>query len=540
MMSFQLTLTSLLERAGRLFPRTTIVSQRPDNSTHRYTYADFHARARALASAFQRLGLRRGDRVATLMWNHHRHLETYFAVPAVGGIVHTLNLRLHPDELSYIVNHAEDRFLIVDDILLPLFEKIRDRVNLERVIVTPYSGALVPGEYDDYEALLSRSDGPPQYPDLTESDAAGMCYTSGTTGQPKGVVYSHRSIALHALSISLPDHFSIGRGDTILPAMSMFHATAWGLPFAGVMNGSAFVLPGPNLQPERILDLLSAHRVSVTGGVPTVWLAVLDALEREPNRWQLTPGLRIVVAGSAAPESLFRRFEAYGARVIQPWGLTETSPIATVSTLKTHMESWPEDDKFRVRATQGIPAPFIEVRSVNEHGEVAWDGSTPGELEVRGPFVADEYFKMPDLRQAWTVDGWFRTGDIATIDPEGYIRITDRQKDLIKSGGEWISSIDMENALVAHPEVAEAAVIAIPDPKWQERPLAVVVLKPGGAVTSAELRGFLAVRFAKWQLPDGVVFVNELPHTSTGKLLKSELRQRYRDWHAEVLVATGV
>jgi fatty-acyl-CoA synthase len=538
MMPFRLTLTSLLERAGRLFPTTTVVTQRPDGTTHRYTYRDFYLRARSLAAALQQLGLRRGERVATLMWNHHRHLEAYFGVPAVGGVLHTLNLRLHPDELAYIVNHAEDRFLIVDDVLLPVFAQIQGRVKLERVIVAPYGGGPVANGYENYEVLLADSGGDPLYADVSESDPAGMCYTSGTTGQPKGVVYTHRSIALHSLSISLPDHFSITRRDTILPAMSMFHATAWGTPFAGVMNGSSFVMPGPNLQPDRILDLLSTHRVTLTGAVPTVWLAVIDALEREPERWPLTPGLRIVVAGSAAPESLFRRFERFGARVIQPWGLTETSPIATVSTLKPHMESWSEDEQFRVRATQGIPGPFVEIRSVGEHGEVQWDGTTPGELEVRGPFVADAYFKMPD-RQAWTADGWFRTGDIATIDPEGYIRITDRKKDLIKSGGEWISSIDMENALVAHPAVAEAAVIAVPDPKWQERPLAVVVKKPGASVTAIELRAFLAGTFAKWQLPDDVVFVRELPHTSTGKLLKSELRQRYQSRPMENLVAHG-
>ncbi|HZM95030.1 MAG TPA: long-chain fatty acid--CoA ligase [Vicinamibacterales bacterium] len=538
MMPFQLTLTSLLERAGRLFPAATIVSQRPDNSTHRYTYADFYHRARALAAMLQRLGLRQGDRVATLMWNHHRHLEAYFAVPAIGGVLHTLNLRLHPDELAYIVNHAEDRFLLVDDVLLPVFDRIKDLVRLEHVIVAPCSGGSDAHGYEDYEAQLATCDADPVYPEITEDDPAGMCYTSGTTGQPKGVVYTHRSISLHALSISLPDHFAISRRDTILPAMSMFHATAWGMPFAGVMNGSAFVLPGPNLQPERILDLLSTHRVTLTGAVPTVWLAVLNALEREPDRWRLEPGLRIVVGGSAAPEALVRRFEPFGARVLQVWGLTETSPIATVSTLKPHMESWPEVERFKVRATQGVPGPFTEIRSVDERGEVAWDGATPGELEVRGPFVADRYFKLPD-RQAWTTDGWFRTGDIATIDAEGYIRITDRKKDLIKSGGEWISSIDMENALVAHPAVAEAAVVAVPDPKWQERPLALVVLKPTAVVNADELRSFLAGTFAKWQLPDDVVFVPELPHTSTGKLLKSELRQRFRNWHAENLVAPG-
>jgi fatty-acyl-CoA synthase len=535
MMQYPLTLGSLLERAGKLFPKVEIVSRRPDNSTHRYTYGDMYRRARALGAILQDRGIRPGDRVATLMWNNFFHLEAYFGIPAVGGVLHTLNLRLHPDELAYIVNHAEDRLLIVDDVLVPLYEKIKDRVNIEHVIVTPFSGVDMPEGYDDYELLLRDTSGNPQYPDLDENAAAAMCYTSGTTGRPKGVVYSHRALALHSYSISLPDNFSISRSDTILPAMSMFHANAWGLPFAAVMNGSAVVLPGPNLQPELILDLLSDNQVTLTGGVPTVWLAVIEALERQPNRWPLADRLRVVVAGSACPEALIRRFDKFGVRVIQPWGMTETTPIATVSTLKPHMHSWSEEEKYEERAKQGISVPFVEIRAVGDNGEVPWDGQTPGELEVRGPSIAAGYYKRPEENDRWSQDGWLRTGDVVTIDREGYIKITDRAKDLIKSGGEWISSVDLENALVAHPAVAEAAVIAVPHPRWQERPLAVVVLKTGAAASCYELRGFLASKFAKWQLPDDFVFVRELPHTSTGKLLKSGLRGKYRDWHCDQL-----
>jgi fatty-acyl-CoA synthase len=530
MMQDPLTLVRLLERAGKLFGETEVVSQRPDNSTHRYTYAELYGRARALAAVLQNYGLQAGDRVATLMWNHYAHLEAYLGIPVVGGVLHTLNLRLHPDELAYIMNHAEDKYLIVDDVLLPLYEKIKDRVSIQRVIVVPFSGNTATHVYDDYELLLGQSSGNPKYPDIDENDALGMCYTSGTTGKPKGVVYSHRAIALHSYSISLPDNFSISRRDTILPAMSMFHANAWGLPYAAVMHGS-LVLPGPNLQPETILDLLSANQVTLTGAVPTVWLGVLDALERNPRRWHLASGMRVVVAGSACPETLFRRFDKFGVRVIQPWGMTETTPIATVSTLKAHMESWPEDQKYELRAKQGIPSPFIDVRAMAEHGEVPWDGDTPGELEVRGPFIAASYYRMPEESDRWSEDGWLRTGDVVTIDPEGYIKITDRAKDLIKSGGEWISSVDLENALVAHPAVAEAAVLAVPHPKWQERPLAAVVLKPGSRVSEEELRFFLARTFAKWQVPDNFVFVSKLPHTSTGKLLKSELRRTYKEWN---------
>jgi fatty-acyl-CoA synthase len=530
MMQFPLTLAPLLERAGKLFPTAEIVSSRPDNSIHRYTYREMHQRARALAAALQALGLRCGDRVATLMWNHHVHLETYFGVPSVGGVLHTLNLRLHADELAHIVNHADDRWLIVDDVLLPLYEKIRDRVRIQRVYVVPFSGNPVPAVYEDYESLLESSSGNPIYPDLDEHDAAGMCYTSGTTGKPKSVAYSHRAIVLHSYSISLPDNFSISRCDCLLPAMSMFHANAWGLPYAAVMNGSKLVLPGPNLQAERLLDLLSAEQVTLTGGVPTIWLGVIDALERQQQRWQLAPGLRVVVAGSAAPESLFRRFEKFGVRVIHAWGMTETTPIVTVSTLKPHMANWPDDRRFQICARQGLPSPFTEIRAIGNHGEVPWDGQTPGELEVRGPFIAASYYNLPEEPAGWSEDGWLRTGDVVTIDTEGYMKITDRTKDLIKSGGEWISSVDLENALVGHPAVREAAVVAVPHAKWIERPLAVVVVKEDAKVTPDELRCFLAERFAKWQLPDAIIFAPELPHTSTGKLLKSQLRKQFKDW----------
>src|SRR5262252_5797458 len=514
MMRCGLTLTSFLERAGKLYPKVEVVSRLPDNSLRRSTYADLYHRARALASSLQKAGIRNGDRVATLMWNHATHLEAYFGIPAAGAVIHTLNLRLHPDELAFIANHAQDRWLIVDDVLLPIYESFKHKVNFERVIVVPFSGSPTPSQYEDYESLLAQGSGNLTSTEVDENAAVAMCYTSGTTGQPKGVAYSHRALVLHALSISLPDNFSVSRMDTVLPAMSMFHANAWGLPHAAVMNGSKLVFPGPNLQPEALLELLASEKVTLTGGVPTIWLGVIECLERDPGRWKLVEGLRVIVAGSAAPESLFRRFDKFGVLVIQPWGMTETTPIATTSTLKPEMATWSADRKYEIRAKQGLPSPLVEMRAVSDNGEVPWDGQTFGELQVRGPFIAERYYQLPEEHDKWTRDGWLRTGDVVTIDADGYMKITDRTKDLIKSGGEWISSVDLENALVGHHAIAEAAVVAVPHPTWQERPLAVVVLKPGAAATAEELRAFLATRFAKWQLPDAFVFVTELPHTS--------------------------
>ncbi|MBA3916232.1 MAG: AMP-binding protein, partial [Acidobacteriales bacterium] len=426
----------------------------------------------------------------------------------------------------------EDRWLLLDDVLLPQYEQFLDKVNVQRVWVVPFSGKPIASGYENYEDLLHGSSGEPSYPDLDENEAAGLCYTSGTTGKPKGVAYSHRALVLHSYSISLPDAFSVSRHDCVLPAMSMFHANAWGMPYAAVMNGSKLVLPGPNVQPECLLDLLSTERVTLTGGVPTIWLGVVCALEQQPQRWKLAEGMRIIIAGSAAPESIFRRFEPFGVRVIQAWGMTETTPIATVSTLKRHMDNWPDDHRHNVRACQGLVSAFVEIRAIGDGGEVPWDGNTPGELETRGPFIAASYFKGAGADR-WSEDGWLRTGDVVTIDSEGYIKIADRTKDLIKSGGEWISSVDLENALVGHPAVREAAVVAVPHAKWQERPLALVVLKYNHQATPDELRIFLSDKFAKWQLPDDILFLDELPHTSTGKLLKSKLRDRFKNWKSD-------
>jgi fatty-acyl-CoA synthase len=546
MMQFPLTLTHILERGGRIFPEVEIISRvplmadgqpcvTPSNYAppkfHRYTYREFYQRARQLTAALCRAGIQPGDRVGTLMWNHYAHLECYFGIPAAGGVTHTLNLRLHPDELTYIINHAEDRFIIVDDVLLPLLGQFREKINPERVIVVHHNAQQAGDDHEDYETLIGGA-GECEYANVDENDAAALCYTSGTTGQPKGVLYSHRALALHSLALCFVDNFAISMNDTVLPAMSMFHANAWGVPFAAVMAGSRLVLPSRYVDAENLLNLLEAEQATFSGAVPTVWLAVAEMLEKHPGRWKLRPeGMRIVIAGSACPESLIRRLDKYGIRITQPWGLTETSPIATIAQLKPSMKKLSADEQYRLRAHQGMPVPFVEMRAMNDEGcECAWDGEAMGEVQVRGPWIAERYYKRPDQDEKWTADGWFRTGDVVTINKDGFIRIVDRTKDLIKSGGEWISSVDVENALVAHPAVREAAVVAVAHPKWAERPLAAIVLRDGATLDTEELRRFLLQRFAKWQLPDEFVVVDELPHTSTGKLLKTALRRRFAEW----------
>jgi len=530
MMDFPLTITALLERARRIFSGVQIVSRRPDFSVSRYTYADFYDRARALATGLLREGLRRGHRVATLMWNHSAHLEAYFGVPISGGVLHTLNLRLHPDELAFIVNHAEDHFLIVDDVLLPVLEKFREKVHFERVWVVPFSGRELPPGVESYESLLAEAGDGRDLPELRENDAVAMCYTSGTTGQPKGALYSHRALVLHSFAMALPDACGFSYNDTVLQISSMFHANGWGYPYAAIMVGAKLVFPGPNVDGESLLELICAEGVTLTNGVPTIWIGVLDALEKNPGRWKLPPGLRVLSAGSAVPESLMRSLDGHGIRLFQGWGMTETSPLATMSHLDPTERRQPNDSQYEVRARQGRPMPFVELRAVSQQKEIPWDGRALGELHVRGPWISARYFNFPDAQDRWTPDGWFRTGDIVSIYPNGCIRIADRAKDLIKSGGEWISSVDLENALMSHPAVQEAAVIGVPHPKWQERPLAVVIPRPGANVSGGELREFLAARFAKWQVPDAIVFAAEIPRTSVGKFLKSKLREQYSQW----------
>jgi len=533
MMDFPLTLCTILERAGKVFPRVEIVSRKPDKSIARTNYGAFYRRARRLASALTKLGLEPGDRVASMMWNHSAHLEAFFGVPCAGGILHTLNLRLSPHEIAAIAAHARDRFLLVDDVLLPLYEKFRHAFTFERVIVVPSGASGVSAEFLNYEQLLADADENFRYPLIDENDGAAMCFTSGTTGNSKGVIYSHRALVLHSFAVGLNEVCGIGHDGTAMPVVPMFHANAWGVPFAAAMLGTRLVLPGPHLDAESLLDLMTGEGVSVALGVPTIWLAVLEALEKQPGRWRFDTPIQLGVGGMAPSVELIRRLDVFGLKIKHLWGMTESSPLGIAGGLLPHMRDWPLEKQYEARAKQGLPAPFVEMRLMGPDGEVPWDGVSSGEIEMRGPWVAASYFEAPEQADRWTADGWFRTGDVATIDEDAYVKIVDRAKDLVKSGGEWISSVDLENALMGHPAVKEACVVGIPHPKWLERPLAAVVLKDGARANAEELRGFLGGTFSKWQLPDAFVFVDAIPRTSVGKFKKTALREQFARWKWE-------
>jgi len=531
MMDYPLTLTHILERAAKIYPCREIASRVHDGSMHRYTYRDFHRRVHRLAHVLDRLGVEPGDRIGTLCWNSSRHLELYFAVPCAGAVLHTLNLRLAPDQLAYIVNHAEDRVIFVDASLLPVLESIRGELKSVREIVVLNDLDGNPAAGLDYESLLAAApDAPYQWPSLDENAAAAMCYTSGTTGHPKGVLYSHRSLFLHSYGICMADTFALSERDTILQVVPMFHANGWGTPHAGVMTGSRLVFCGRHLQPADIALLIENERATFSAGVPTLWMTLYSYLESHPH--DISSLRMVVAAGAALPRQFVELYEKkYGVHFMLAWGMTEITPIATVTSLKSHLDSLPEGKRFDLMARHGIPVAGVDLRIVNDDGkEVPWDGVAVGEIQARGPWVTGGYYNDPRSPESF-IDGWLRTGDVAAVDSEGYIQIADRTKDLVKSGGEWISSVDLENAIMAHPKVAEAAVVGVFHPKWQERPLACVVPLPEhrDRITKQEILDFLAARVAKWWLPDDVVFIEAVPKTSVGKFNKRALRERFKD-----------
>ena len=528
---FQLTLPYFLRRAEQLYGYREIVTRRPDKSFHRHTYADFVSRSKKLAVALGNLGLEPGDRVGTLGWNTYQHLEAYFGVPSSGLVLHTLNPRLHEDDLAYIAGHAEDRVILVDETLMPVFEKFRGRTGVEHAVVVT-EGGEVPEGMISYEDLIGSSEEDDfEYPDFDENQAAAMCYTSGTTGRPKGALYSHRSTVLHSMMVAMGNTFALSEADCVLPVVPMFHVNAWGLPFASVLFGAKLMMPGPHLDPASLLEDLEQEEVTLTAGVPTVFLAVLQALDAEPEKYDLSKLRAMVIGGSAAPKSLIKDYkDRHGIGVLHAWGMTEMSPIGTVANLTTEMKKLPQDEQLEYEAKQGYPVPFVEIRARGDEGLIPWDGESMGELEVRGPWVASSYYEAPEGDDKFTDDGWFKTGDVVTIDSFGFIKITDRSKDLIKSGGEWISSVELENALMAHPAVSQACVIAIPHEKWDERPLAAVVLREGESATEDELHTHLEVDFARFWLPDAYEFVEDIPMTATGKFQKVKLRERFEGY----------
>jgi fatty-acyl-CoA synthase len=536
MMDYPLTLTHFFERTRRLFPKKRLATRVPGAPLFEYTYAAFAERVERLAGGLRGLGVRRGDRVGTFAWNSHRHLELYWAAPLSGAVLHTVNIRLAPADLAYIINHAGDTVLFVDASLWPVLAPIRRELRSVRRIVVMPDGPLPPPSDEpglvEYEGLLAEAKPLDGWPRLGENHAAGMCYTSGTTGHPKGVVYSHRAIFLHSMAVSMVDTLAICERDVILHVVPMFHANAWCVPFAGVMVGATQIFGGPHPQPRDIAELVQQERVTFVGAVPTVWIAVKELVEKEA--YDLSSVRCIPIGGSAAPRALIEHYEKkLGASMAHAWGMTETTPLGTVSRLKSYMEGQPDAERYAIRAKQGYAVAGIDLRAVDEAGrEVPWDGRTPGELQVRGPWVVRAYYDNPEAAVQFTEDGWFRTGDVVTIDAEGYIQITDRTKDLIKSGGEWISSVDLESLIMGHEKVLEAAVIAVPHPQWVERPLACVVPKPDhvGRLAAEEILEFLRPQIARWWMPDGVVFLDAIPKTGVGKFDKKVLRERFRDW----------
>lgn len=533
MQNVPLTVPSMLEHAETYFAKKLVVS-RTHSGIHRLNYAEIGKRTRRLASMLKNLGVKKGEKVGTLAWNHHRHLEAYFGIPGMGGVLHTINIRLSPNHIAYIINHAEDVVLLIDQDIVPLVEKIQDELTTVKAFIIMTDEDELPqsslSPVYHYEQLLSEGDPDFQFikPD-DENEPAGMCYTSATTGNPKGVVYSHRGTVLHTMALGLVDSAAVSESDVTLAVVPMFHANAWGLPFASVWFGSTQILPGPQFTPQLLAELIEQEKVTLTAGVPTIWLGLLKALEQ--GNYDTSSLRAILCGGSAAPKALIKAFETtYQIPFIHAYGMTETSPLVVLSRLKSYQNDRSDDEKLDIRAKQGYIVPGVEMKVVGKDGEVQWNGEEMGELLLRGPWIADEYYRDERSIDAFK-EGWLHTGDVVTVDEEGVIKIVDRTKDVIKSGGEWISSVDLENALMAHEAVFEATVVAVPHSKWQERPVACVVLKDPfkDKVSKEDLIDFIIPQFAKWWIPDDVIFMDEIPKTSVGKFLKRALRDQLKE-----------
>lgn len=532
MQDWSLTCTRILDHAARNHPDREIVSRSVEGPIHRTTYKTLRTRSLQLAKRLQKAGIREGDRVATLAWNTWRHMEAWYGLMGIGAVYHTVNPRLFPDQIIWIINHAEDRFLLVDLTFLPLVEKVLPHLTtIEQVIVLTDEEHLPATGFDavPYEEWLAETDTDFAWVELDENAAAGMCYTSGTTGNPKGVVYSHRSNVLHALTAATPDMLGLSSRDRVMPVVPLFHANGWSLAFSAPMAGAALVMPGPRMDGEALWELLDAEKVSLTAAVPTIWLMLLQHLEASGRKLPYLE--RVVIGGSACPRAITKAFEEiYDVRVRHAWGMTEMSPLGSVCATRPEVADLQGEALLDLQEKQGF-APFgVEMKITDDEGkERPWDGKTFGRLKVRGPAVARTYFKEEDT-PILDEDGFFDTGDVAHIDPYGYMQITDRAKDVIKSGGEWISTIDLENLALLHPDVAEAAVIGVPHPKWDERPLLVVVAKEGRTPTEEAILQVLEGRIASWWMPNAVVFVDEIPHTATGKIKKTALREQFADF----------
>jgi fatty-acyl-CoA synthase len=538
MMDQPLLISDLIRHADRHHGDTEIVTKTVEDGTiHRYTYREAHRRAKRLAKALGALGVRMNDRVATLAWNSYRHFEIYYATAGSGGVIHTINPRLFPEQIAYIAGHAEDSVLFFDVNLAPLVEKLVPQLKTVKAFVAMTGRATMPKANIPgllcYEELLDAQDDSYEWPTFDERTAACLCYTSGTTGNPKGALYSHRSTMLHAYAAALPDALNLSARDVILPVVPMFHVNAWGLPYSCALTGAKLVFPAQHLDGKSLYGLFEAEGVTMSAGVPTVWLGLLNTMKEQKLKFSTLKA--VVIGGSAAPPAMIRTFqEEYGVQVLHAWGMTEMSPLGTVCTFKAKHAKATKEERYALQNKVGRVIFGVDTRIVGEDGnELPRDGKAFGDLQVRGPWIVNGYFKAEGgdpLKKDAAGNGWFPTGDVVTIDPDGYIQITDRSKDVIKSGGEWISSIDLENVAVAHPAVQEAAVIGIRHPKWDERPILVVVKKAGQEVGKAELLKFYEGKIAKWWMPEDVVFVAELPHTATGKLSKLTLRQQMKDY----------